>query len=46
MGRDDAERSKLRALVEGVEFRPIETDESPSAQTSALSRDIETGESA
>jgi hypothetical protein len=33
MRRDEAERSKLRTLVEGVEFRPIEADESESAQT-------------
>jgi hypothetical protein len=33
MGRDEDERSKLRALVEGVEFRPIEADESESAET-------------
>jgi integrase len=33
MGRDDAERSKLRALVEGIGFTPINADERESAQT-------------
>jgi hypothetical protein len=33
MGRDDAERSKLRALVEGIGFTPIDADERESAQT-------------
>jgi integrase len=45
MARDEAERSKLRALVEGGEFRPIETDEGSSAQTSGPSQDIRHGES-
>jgi integrase len=33
MGRDDAERSRLRALVEGMRFTPINADERESAQT-------------
>jgi integrase len=33
MGRDEAERSKLRGLVEGAEFLSIDVDESQSTQT-------------
>jgi hypothetical protein len=45
MRRDGTERSKLGALVEGVEFRPIEADESQAAQTSGSARIQKIGES-
>jgi hypothetical protein len=32
MRRDDTERAKLKALVEGSEFRPIEADEAKTTE--------------
>jgi hypothetical protein len=45
MRRDEDERAKLRALVEGVEFVSIDVDGGSSTQTEAATADIETGES-
>ena len=45
MRRDEAERGRLRALVEGVEFRPIEADGADGGDRATLAADIEDGES-
>lgn len=44
MRRDEAERGKLRALVEGVEFRPIKADGAESEKAAASAADIAVGE--
>jgi hypothetical protein len=38
MRRDEAERAKLRALIEGVELRPIEADEAETERPAASER--------
>jgi hypothetical protein len=44
MRRDEDERAKLRALVEGVGFVSIDVDGGSSTRTEAPTADIETGE--
>jgi integrase len=46
MGRDEDERSKLRALVEGVGFGPIKASGAKMDSSADSIADIETGESA
>jgi hypothetical protein len=45
MGRDEDERSKLRALAEGVEISPIESHEDETDSLTVPTADIGSGES-
>jgi hypothetical protein len=45
MRRDEAERSRLRALIEGVELRPIGADGADEGDPTTSTADIEHGES-
>jgi hypothetical protein len=45
MGRDESERSNLRALVEGVGFGPIRASETEMDHSADPAADIQNGES-
>ena len=44
MERDEDDRAKLRALIEGTGFMSIDVDGGPSTETDAPTADIEAGE--